>query len=161
MRYLIDTCVLVQASRFHYPFDIFPSFWEWLDKKNEEGLVYLPDQVIMELNVGADELYDWVKEEEDAWSMPCSTEAVQSKFVEVSNWAMAHPQFTPPAKSEFLSVADSWIIALAMTGDFTIVTEEKSAPASKKRIIVPDVCREFGIECCTTIELFRKLNGNF
>jgi hypothetical protein len=160
LKYLLDANVLIQAHRFHYPFDIFPAFWEWLEQKNDEELIFLPDQIIAEILHGGDKLADWVKQK-DTWSIPCHTEVVQQKFSDLSNWTMSHSQFTQPAKNEFLSVADSWLIALAMTDEYTIVTEEKSSPNSKKRILIPDVCLEFEVDHCNTIDLIRTLSGHF
>lgn len=58
----------------------------------------------------------------------------------------ANKQYTPSAKDEFASIADSWLCAYELAYDYTIVTFEKYNPNSKKKIYIPNVCYEFNIK---------------
>ena len=71
--------------------------------------------------------------------------------------------YTPRAIQEFLEtdLADPWLIAMAMSNGFTIVTYEKSEPARKNRIKIPEVCNQFNVRYINTIEMMRELNENF
>ncbi len=70
-----------------------------------------------------------------------------------------HGQFTPQAKREFLDCADPWLIAKAKAHNMIVVTHEKSSPESKKRIFIPDICKECGVEYCSTMDLMRALGA--
>jgi len=48
--------------------------------------------------------------------------------------AWAKDNYEPSAVSEFQRVADSWIVAHALANGWVVVTHEKSAPRSKRRI---------------------------
>ncbi len=58
-------------------------------------------------------------------------------------------------------VADPWLIAKAKTGKLTIVTEETSDPKSRKKIFIPDICKEHHVPYINTIGLIRSLGGRF
>ena len=75
---------------------------------------------------------------------------------------MSH-HFTPNAIQEFLETdhADPWLIAFAMSNNWTIVTYEKSQPERKNRIKIPEVCNKFNVRHIDTIKMFRELNESF
>lgn len=66
-------------------------------------------------------------------------------------------RYTPLAKEEFASVADSWLCAYALTYDEIIVTEEIYDADIKKRVKIPNVCEEFGIRCINLLQFIRKI----
>jgi hypothetical protein len=43
----------------------------------------------------------------------------------------------------------------------TIVTQEVSAPESKKEVKIPDVCDAFEVPCIDTFEMLEKLGAQF
>ncbi len=61
----------------------------------------------------------------------------------------------------FLDSADLFLIAKARVVGYTIVTEEKSAPKSQRKICIPDVCKEFNVRSINTMELLRKVRAKF
>lgn len=161
MSFLLDANVFIQAHRFYYPMDVFPAFWEWLEEENTKGNICSIIPILDEITAGDDELSDWMTDlDRNDWFLPVDEEKVQLDFSEIVNWVSQQSLFKETAKKEFLSVADPWLIALGRSG-YTVVTQEKSDPKSKKKIFIPDVCREFGVPCINTIELIRKLNGRF
>ena len=48
-----------------------------------------------------------------------------------------------------------------MPVEYIVVTEETSAPFSKKNIKLPDVCNSFGIKCINFISMLRELKVTF
>jgi Domain of unknown function (DUF4411) len=54
---------------------------------------------------------------------------------------------------------DPFLIAYGMAGsDRCVVTAEVSAPSKKKQNRrIPDVCKDFGVECCTPFKVNRDL----
>jgi DNA polymerase III epsilon subunit-like protein len=79
-------------------------------------------------------------------------------YKEIIEWAMRQTQFTEPAKAEFASVADSWLIACAKAHDYIIVTHEVYDANIKRKIPIPNVCHAFGINYINTFEMLRRLN---
>lgn len=72
-------------------------------------------------------------------------------------WAQQKDQFIDAAKEEFATVADAWLIAHAHAMGATVVTLEVFNPDIKKKIPIPNVCREFGVEAIDTFEMMRRL----
>ncbi|HEY7065236.1 MAG TPA: DUF4411 family protein, partial [Chloroflexota bacterium] len=70
----------------------------------------------------------------------------------VSRWANGQA-YQAQAIAEFLSIADYWLVAHALTIGWTVVTEERPAPQSKKRIKVPDACAGVGVAYLNTFEM--------
>lgn len=54
----------------------------------------------------------------------------------VNTWATTSPDFTPAAKPEFSSIADSALIVHALTGGHTVVTHERPRN-TRKHIQIP------------------------
>lgn len=67
----------------------------------------------------------------------------------------AKDNYEPPAVSEFQCVADSWIVAHALTNGWVVVAHEKSAPRAKRRIKIPDACAALGVECLNPFMMLR------
>lgn len=71
--------------------------------------------------------------------------------------------YTPNAIQEFLEtdLGDPWLVAFAMSNNWTIVTQEKSQAERKNRIKIPEVCNQFNVRYIETIQMFRELNESF
>ena len=57
--YVLDACVLIEAARRYYAFDLVPRFWESLKEHLAKGRVRSIDRVWKELERGKDDLADW------------------------------------------------------------------------------------------------------
>ena len=80
---------------------------------------------------------------------------VVSAYQEVMNWARTQ-NYKASAINEFQGVADSWIVAYALANNWEVVTREKSAPESKRRIKIPDVSAGVGVACIGPFEMLRR-----
>ena len=75
MKYLLDANVFIQAHRFYYPFDVFPSFWTYLQEQNEQKNIFSVLEIYDELKKGEDELWEWVsKLDKENWFLPVDNE---------------------------------------------------------------------------------------
>lgn len=162
-KYLLDANVFIQAKRFYYPFDIFPGFWEWLDREMENGVLGSIIPIYDELTAGSDILSQWAIERKDSgWFLPVEEVETQEQYSVIASWAVNPAQkFKQTAQEEFLFVGDSWLIAKAVAENRIIVTHEKYDANSQKRILIPNVCRAFGIEYIDTVELIRRTGARF
>lgn len=163
MEYLLDSNIFIQSKNIQYPFDIFPGFWEWLERDMAGDLIASIKPVYKELIKGNDDLSEWVKNcNEKGYFLPVDDTDTQKKFSEIANWVYASERiFKETAKAEFLGVADSWLVAKAAAEDLKIVTLETFDANTKNRVKIPNVCKEFGVEYINTVELIRRLNVKF
>lgn len=142
----------------HYGFDFCPAFWNWLIRENRARKVYSIQRVGDELRQGDDELADWARERGDAFFLP-PTRAFEPALRDVSNW-VTESGYESYAVSQFLDVADAYLVAHALAEGHIVVTHEISAPASKK-VKVPDSCIGLGVQYMLPYEMLRKEQPRF
>jgi hypothetical protein len=163
-RYLLDSNIFIQAHRMHYPFDVFPSYWNKLLTLSNNNAISSIDKVKKELcEVSTpDQLSVWCINDMDS-SFFIDTQECIDKYAEIAIWTHSQSQFTQNAKDEFLStdLADPWLIAYALKNDCIIVTHEISQPLARKKIKIPEPCNHFGVKFITPIEMFRELGEQF
>lgn len=161
--YILDANVFIEAKRYTYPFDVFPGFWEWLDQEYEKKNLLSIKPIYDELTAGDDDLSQWTKERKDTdWFVKVDDEETQKNYSKIASWAVDPANnFKNTAYEDFLNVADSWIVAKAISENATVVTHEVYQENCKKRILIPNVCRAFGVPYINTIELIRKTGARF
>ncbi len=142
MRYLFDSDVLIASARFHYNPHYCQAFWDWLTAGHKAGLFYSIDKV-------KDELLDGDKDPLLKWANSADLDGFfQASMPSLPIWRQLSLEVNDPsrdfkmgAKTKFLNAdkADAWLIAhAAYSQNFTIITNEVSAPFSKKEIKLPD-----------------------
>lgn len=161
MIYLLDANVFIEAKNRYYSFQIAPGFWAWLEQHMEEGDVITVLPVHEELMRGKDELSDWIKDKKE-FCLPVDDEFTQEAFAHIAAWTMDQ-DFRQEARDDFLAGADPWLIgkAIAMTEiteDATVVTHEVFNNDARKKVPIPNICRQFGIDYINTFELLRRFN---
>jgi hypothetical protein len=157
-RYLLDANVFIQAKNLHYGFDFCPAFWDWLVTQNAAGKIASVEKVGDELYAGDDDLSNWAAEHGDAFFLP-PDDAVLPALRAISNWA-SHQNYEPAAISTFLQVADYWLVAHAHAHEYTIVTHEVPADATRK-IKIPNVCIGLGMRCVSPYDMLRRERARF
>jgi hypothetical protein len=158
--YLLDANAYINAKNLYYRMEFCPGFWEWLDQSFETGQVYSIGMVKNELSTFGDQLSDWVKDRPDHF-LAADDEATQLEFAQIVQFVMEHPVYTEPNRSSFLRVADPLLIAKAKTMGATVVTHESLVPGNSTKVKIPNICREFGVEYCSTFELLESLHAQF
>jgi len=137
-----------------------PAYWDWLDRQFQTGQVMSIDNVYVELVDSKDELCDWVKNHK-AHFIPVSDDATQEKFAEIANFVVNLENKSQVDIANFLSKADPWIIAKAVTSGGVVVTHEALVPENSKKVKIPNICREFGVEYISTYQLLSILEAKF
>ena len=61
MKYSIDTSAIIDAFRYHYPLDVFPSVWQRVDELVASGDLCAVEIVLFELEKKDDEVHAWCK----------------------------------------------------------------------------------------------------
>lgn len=157
-KYLLDANVFITAHRKFYPFDIVPSFWRQLVEKAADKIIII-EEIDNELLRGQDVLVEWYKENRDKFQIlriPDQSVIVASR--RIMNYISENEQFTESAKIEFASSADLWLCAHGLAFGGKIVTLETYESEIKKRVKVPNVCVEFGIEYMDLLQFMRAMD---
>ena len=151
--YVLDTNVFIDAANAYYAFDLAPGYWDFLVQLFDSHHAVSIKSVYDELGEAGDgdPLTDWAKQYKQHFIAPDSR--VVARYQQVMMWAKDN--YEPPAVSEFQRVADSWIVAHALANGWVVVTHEKSAPRSKKRLKIPDACAALGVECLNPFTMLR------
>jgi hypothetical protein len=158
--FALDANVFIQAHRRYYGFDICPGFWTCLLHHARAERLCSIDRVRKELLAGGkeDALESWVK----SGSIPktffasTSSQDVAEHFTSIMQW-VHESDFKNEAREEFARVADGWLVAYAAAHRCTVVTLEEFNPKNKKKVLIPNVCRQFRVDCINTFQMLRAL----
>jgi len=161
MKYLFDSNTLIEAKNRYYSMTVCPAYWLWLIQKNQSHDVASITPVSIELREGKDELSEWVAANPDIF-VDVDDEETQTNFWGVANLVIGQaPKMKAGAVEEFLSGADPWLIAKAMTSGATVVTHEAYHPDAKRKFLIPNICKHFGINWINTFEMLDTLEARF
>jgi hypothetical protein len=156
--YLLDANVFIQSKQAHYGLDFVPAFWDWLDRAYDDGTVRSIRPISDELAAGEDELSEWAASRTDLF-LPMDG-ACGPSLAALAGWAnLGH--FTPAAVAEFLASGDYQLIGYAHAHGLTVVTMEKSEPARKSKVKIPDACIAHGVEWTSPFQMLREENARF
>ena len=163
--FVLDTGVFIEPHKKYYPFDICPGYWDCLARHQNRGKIITLDKVLDEINRGNDndKLRVWANNMPKSFFAPSGDTDIIQRYSDLVNWVQASGHFTDSAKEEFMKAdnADGFLLAYAKAKGGIVITEEKSNPAVKSRIKIPDVGKQFGIKCCDIQWMLRKLGARF
>lgn len=158
--YVLDANIFIEAARTYYALDLVPGFWNTLVSNGKSGQVSTIDHIEKEILKGNDSLADWVKKE-FTFIKATNNTSVASEYAQMLEWVMSNPQYSAAAKAEFANVADGWLVAYAKHYNLTLVTHEQPNAKAKNRVMIPNVCEQFGVKYLNTFELLRELKAKF
>lgn len=157
--YALDTSVFMDWQARYYPTDIFTSLSIKIDELITERRLYSPALAKEELRVvGTTGLVDWSNAHSGIWepteNLLTAALSIQGRF----------PGLLDP-KAEY-EEADAYVIALAQVHNESgiVVTQETSAAEKRnprRRMFIPDVCRELGVTCISLQGLMRREKWQF
>jgi len=157
--YLFDANVLITASNTYYPIDQIPEYWEWLQFQGSSGNIKLPLEIMEEILAGKkndDPLLAWIKDAVNKRALLLD-EIVDPALV---NAVVESGYAADLTDDEIEEVGrDPFLIAYGLAENHRcVVTTEVSAPSKKRQNRrIPDVCADFGLECCTPFKVNREL----
>ena len=158
MSYLIDSDAFIRAKNLHYGFDFCPAFWEWLIRKNHDGVVYSIEKVGDELKAGNDALAEWAENRGGGFFLPPDA-ALLPALAQVSAWVTSQ-NYNQGAINDFFQLADYYLVAQALAGSHTVVTHEVPATTTR-RIKIPNVCLGIGVKYAQPFEVLRNEGARF
>jgi hypothetical protein len=113
----------------------------------ESGLIVTPDEVLVELERGGDEIHAWATAHDNLGVEPDErVQAIVRRIVD--DW----PAFLPEDSHDGVW-ADPYVIGMASVRGATVVTGEVPAPDDALRPRTPDICHELGIDWVTILAL--------
>ena len=160
--YLVDSDVFITAKNLYYSFDNCPGFWKSMLHHHQAGRVFSVDRVRSELLAGrsTEDFVRWVSEKvPDGFFVQVETDPVVRAYRDIMRWVQRHPRYFEYAKARFATAADGWLVACALVDSFTVVTNERSAPESRREIKLPDLCDHFKVR--RTFTMLRALIVQF
>jgi predicted nucleic acid-binding protein len=153
-KYCFDTSALIEAWRDRYPPDIFGNLWQSIDVMVNKEEIFAPYDVLVELEIGGDELYRWASERKDTM-FPEIRESVQQRAKELLK---QFPGLVDSKKTA--SDADPIVIAMALDSGATVVTAEKLS-TNRNKPKIPDVCQYYKVKCIGILEFIRERGWTF
>lgn len=157
MLYLLDADTLITGDRRAYPVRRFPVFWDWLRHQGELGSVKIPLEQWEEVTSGRGEIVDWLCAEEIRAALILAEEPNPALIADTTQSGYG----ALDENGIELIGRDPFLIAYARVerGQRTVVTFEISKPAKRgANRKVPDVCRDFGVPCCSLFDMIQALD---
>ena len=160
-KFVLDSNVLITAKNGYYAFDISPSFWKHLIGHIRSNQIVIINRVRDEILARNDDLSDWMRRYVGSSYVSSNEVVIANIFSQMTNWVQGNNQFTLAAKNEFANVADGWLAAYAHNHGGTVVTLETYNENTKKRVKLPNVCRQFNVDYTDTFGMLRSLDIRF
>jgi Domain of unknown function (DUF4411) len=154
-RFWLDANVFIEAKRRYYAFDLAPGFWTVLEQQCEAQVIKSPFEVFRELADSGDDLTEWAKAHRDGDLFVEPDDVVQAALRDIADFVTG--TYIEAAATRFLDGADPWVIAHAQCDKGTVVTVETMAGAGSARPKIPNICREFDVQCIDTFAMLREL----
>ena len=119
-----------------------------MDDLISDGSLRASEEVLYELEIGDDDLYEWAKQRTEMF-IPLSADIQQS----VAGILASHGNLIDVDRSR--SMADPFVIAVAQANGCCVVSGEKRTP-SNARPKIPNVCDDLGLRHITFLDLIRE-----
>jgi predicted nucleic acid-binding protein len=155
-RYCIDTNVIVSFLKGtddeHYGADVFAPQWSLIERLCASGIIVAPRQVQTELakwHEAAPAVAAWaVRHRYIFRNIDSDAQLAAAKTI-----VNAYPAYS----RDFNYLGDLEVVTLAAALGITVITlETANARPSQRRPKIPDVCREFGIDCVSLPGFLRR-----
>lgn len=157
-KYLLDTSVLIEASKRYYAFDLAPTFWQHLTVQSQVGTISSIDKVKVEIDKRNKFLINWANNKFKRWESTV-TEDTKQNYLKLIQWSVSNQRYSQNAKDQFANAdkADAWLVAHALARRYIVVTEEVFNKDIKNNIRIPNICLEFDVQYIDTFQMMRKL----
>ena len=160
-KYLLDSNVLIEPHQNYYPFDFALSFWRQLGNILRRRDAIILKVVNDEIARADDRLSNWLRDiNKDVKPMSVSrNQKVHDNYALVIQYIQECGFYKENAIQNWAreNIADPWLIATAMSGDYKIVTREQpTGNLSRKNLQgnpkIPDVAKIFDAQCISLFD---------
>lgn len=156
----VDANILIGAYVKEYTPTAFPGVWRFLDHQVNSGRLVLISTMKAEL-LHPDGLVDWVRTHAQHVVRETEDLDVVELYEQVMAWVKDGGRYTRRASDDFARGADGWLIAFGCVKGVAVVTNEAFNAESRRHVPIPNVCREFDVECVTATAMFERLGARF
>lgn len=157
-KYCLDSNVLIQAWQKYYSPKYCPTYWDVLNVLGSEERIFIGKMVYDEITRTDDDLSNWLKTSNIKVNpiTTAVTQALSALYAANPN----HKLLVDNKKGR--SLADPWVISHAIVDNAIVVTKEEMVTASNsKKIKIPNVCQNMGVDCINDFEMIDQLNLSF
>ncbi|MFC3832126.1 MULTISPECIES: DUF4411 family protein [Deinococcus] len=151
MAYCLDSSSLIHAWSRTYPIEHFPSLWANIKNGIDSGLIFVCRDVLLELEKKDDGLHDWLKQNLTESQMLDLDGEVQNQLRII---LADYPKFVE--SRGIRNGADPIVIATSKAHDLTVVSEEQLS-LDGKRVKIPNVCQDIGVNCINFMTLIKEV----
>ena len=166
--YVLDTNVFITAYQRYYGLDFARPFWDFLVQAAQTGHLLSIDKVKEEIVGGGDDLATWFTENFQDYCISTRTADVLNAYQMLVQHVQNNIIYHQRAKNEFMDIgnADAWLLAYCWDvhqkgTEVCLVTLEMSNANARKRIPIPNICQDFGLDYCNSFDLIRALKFSF
>lgn len=152
--YCLDTGVFIEGWNRYYSMDLCPQYWKVLDDLAKQGVIFSPIEVKREINTTDDDLKEWIKDKPHFFK-----EITMEVQLALRQLMADYGRLVDSIKQR--SIADPWVIALAMVENAVVVTKETPSGLNSRRIKIPDVCRALNLHWMNDFEFAKKVGIRF
>ena len=99
-KYLLDTSVLIQASKRYYAHDLVSTFWDNLVDQSQAEIISSIDKVKAEIDSRNTFLIDWANNKFRQWDSTAN-ENTGRMYRNLITWSRSQQQYNENAKYEF------------------------------------------------------------
>lgn len=159
MAYLLDANVFIESRKRYFAFDVCPGFWTWIEEAHAAAKVLSIEKVAEEIRKGKDDLVTWANTRPTGFFIEPDA-SFPNSFAQVAAWATSG-NYDEAAVARFLNVAaDAYLVAQAIAGGHTVVTDEKSEK-TRSKIKIPDACTALGVTVMSPVVMLRTEGVRF
>ena len=156
--YCLDTNFFIEGWNKYYSPVFCSSYWEIVEQLGKRGMLFVPQEVKKEIDKVDDELQAWFKGK--TFLVKNIDVNVQKCLKQLYAKDESHKYLANNVKGR--SLADPWVIAHAMAEQAIVVTKEfSSSSPDAKKVKIPDVCKNMGVECIDDFEFIKRTEIHF
>ena len=150
-KYLIDTSsIFAQKPNDTLPKEVYKSLWEKIEKSVQEGMIVTCSEI--EEEAKKDNIVGKWLQTNHCTVLPIDDD-VQANVTKI---VREHPRMIS-FSSGGSSSGDAFLIATAMKYGLKVITQENKTKNNK----IPDICRQYNIECLSINELCSEEGWSF
>jgi predicted nucleic acid-binding protein len=153
-KYCLDTNIFIESWNKYYSMELCPQYWQILDDLAKKNIVFSPIEVKKEIEKTDDGLKEWIRDK-PYFFIDIDEDTQKNMRIIMKE----HPRLVDTIRQR--SIADPWVIALALTRNGIVVTKETLAGPSAKRIKIPDVCIAFGVPWMNDFQFANEVGIRF
>lgn len=157
--YLLDANVIIHAHDYYYNMDRVPEFWSWVLHHAASGSLKMPYETMDEVKGGEEAKHaQWLRGAEVRDLLLLDEDFDSDLVADIVDNSYA-PDLTEVEVEKI--GADPFLISYAMVdpSNRVVISNEHSRPkAMRANRMIPDVCKDLGVQCQNVYGLLKDLD---